>query len=97
MNLYLMRQDENNNYDTYDSVVVAAKSPKDARTIHPGDYVTHVANNQWMGTYTCGEKKEYDYTSGTWVNYDQINLITVEFLGTTKRSRGVVLGSFNAG
>ena len=35
MNLYLISQDENNDYDTYDSVIVAAESEKTARLINP--------------------------------------------------------------
>lgn len=35
MNLYLIEQDENNNYDTYDAAVVAAESEEEARSIHP--------------------------------------------------------------
>lgn len=35
MNLYLLSQTTTTGYDTTDSVVVAAKSPKDARKIHP--------------------------------------------------------------
>jgi len=36
MKLYLISQDENDNYDTYDSAVVAARTQKGARSIHPG-------------------------------------------------------------
>ena len=35
MNLYLISQTENDDYDTYDSAVVAAKSEEDARLINP--------------------------------------------------------------
>lgn len=35
MNLYLLKQDANYNYDTYDSLVVAANSVEDARMITP--------------------------------------------------------------
>lgn len=35
MNLYLLSQDINNDYDTFDSVVVAAKSEDEARNINP--------------------------------------------------------------
>lgn len=35
MNLYLLTQDENCGYDTFDSCVVAAKSEEDARQISP--------------------------------------------------------------
>ena len=36
MKLYLISQDENDNYDTYDSAVVAARDEEDARQINPG-------------------------------------------------------------
>ena len=35
LNLYLIYQYLNNDYDTYDSAVVAAESDGDARNIHP--------------------------------------------------------------
>ena len=35
MNLYLLEQDENSSYDTYDSCVVAAENEEDARSISP--------------------------------------------------------------
>jgi hypothetical protein len=35
MNLYLLSQDANNDYDTYDSVVVAAESEEEALEIRP--------------------------------------------------------------
>lgn len=39
MNLYLLTQNKVRGYDTYDSVVVAAKSAADAKTINPcGDW-----------------------------------------------------------
>jgi len=41
MNLYLISQTENNDYDTFDSVVVAAASSKQAANISPtyhGDF-----------------------------------------------------------
>lgn len=34
--LYLISQDENNEYDTYDRAVVCAPNEKEARLIHPG-------------------------------------------------------------
>jgi hypothetical protein len=35
MNLYLLTQEVNRGYDTYDSCVVAAESAEDARVIQP--------------------------------------------------------------
>lgn len=39
MNLYLLTQTQNNNWDTYDSCIVAADSVAEARLIHPGGWV----------------------------------------------------------
>lgn len=38
LNLYLIYQDVNNDYDTYYSAVVAATSDDDAKNIHPSGY-----------------------------------------------------------
>ncbi len=38
MKLWLISQSENRDYDTFDSAVVVADSPEDARRIHP-DYI----------------------------------------------------------
>jgi len=99
MNLYLISQDANDGYDTYDSAVVAAKSENDARTINPSEYVTHVTNGQWMGTFKAGARKgqEYNQDSHSWVRYSNINIIKVKYLGLTKMDRGLILSSFNAG
>ncbi len=35
MNIYLISQSENNNYDTYDSAVVIAESEDKAKIMHP--------------------------------------------------------------
>ncbi len=37
MNLYLISQTENEDYDTYDSAVVCAETAAEAKVIHPGD------------------------------------------------------------
>jgi hypothetical protein len=36
MKLWLISQDENNGYDTYDSAVVAAETLEEAQKTHPG-------------------------------------------------------------
>ena len=99
MNLYLISQDVADGRDTYDSAVVAAKSPQDAREIHPSPFVTHVTDNQWMGTYSGGNNigSEYENELSSWVRFKDIDRIDVEYLGKTKRERGVILSSFNAG
>jgi len=43
MNIYLITQDKNYDYDTYDSAVVAANSEEEARMIHPD------GRDEWNG------------------------------------------------
>jgi hypothetical protein len=38
MKLFLLAQDSNNDYDTYDSCIVAAETKEDAITISPDEY-----------------------------------------------------------
>jgi len=38
MNLYVISQSEERDWDTYDSAVVAAENEDSARRIHPGGY-----------------------------------------------------------
>ncbi len=99
MNLYLIKQDKVDGYDTYDSAVVSAKSVQDAVKIHPSHYVTHVTEGKWMGTYIGGKNisKEYENEVDSWVVFADIDCINVEYLGMTEKERGVVCASFNAG
>lgn len=82
MNLYYLTQDSNNDYDTYDSVIVAAKSEDEARVIHPaGEPLPHW--NPWE--------------QSSWVpspDLVKVYLIGTAIEGT---EQGVVLASFNAG
>jgi hypothetical protein len=74
MRLYLVSQDKNKNYDTYDSVVVAAESEEQARNIHPA---------------ACGRENTLEYSKeqfaidtmySTWVKPDQVE---VELISAT--------------
>ena len=38
MNLYMISQDVNDNYDTYDGAVVAADNPLSAQAMHPSGF-----------------------------------------------------------
>jgi len=63
MYLYLIFQDRNNNYDTYDSAVVAAESLHDAQMTHPGgsDYIDDDyswCNPEYVGVEYLGVAKE---------------------------------------
>ena len=84
MKFWLLSQNENNGYDTFDSCVVAAPTKKEARMIHP--YDTQFPGDNWGNTI-----------SQVWASSP--DRVTVEFLGYAKSrtKRGVICASFNAG
>ncbi|AUR91750.1 hypothetical protein NVP1164O_14 [Vibrio phage 1.164.O._10N.261.51.A7] len=58
MNLYLISQDENTDYDTYDSAIVAAENDKEAVMIHPdGD------GAEWGGRYSAWASNPINVTA----------------------------------
>ena len=100
MKLYLISQDVNDGYDTYDSAVVAAESEQDARETHLSSFVTHVTDGKFMGTYAKGLGGEYDRDySHDWVRFCDIESVKVKEIGLAHPSisKGVVCASFNAG
>ena len=81
MNLYEIRQHQNNDYDTYDSAVVAAETSGEARLIHPG------GKSDWDG-------KAGAFSSWAGVEAVSAVLIGEAVEGIEK---GVIVASFNAG
>ncbi len=81
MNIYLLTQDINNDYDTYDSVVVSAETEEEARLMHPRGYDI---------TEACS-------LDDSWVRLDQIDRIKVTLIGVSCMRKCVILSSFNAG
>jgi len=84
MYLYLIKQEVNCDYDTYDSAVVIAGSEEEARTIHPD-------GSRWGTTGWSGWMAD-----GSWCNPEDV---TVQLIGTALPGSpcGVVVKSFNAG
>jgi len=82
MNIYLISQDVNNDYDTYDSAVVYAPTEEDARMTHPSDY-----KHDWDGTM-------YDWSPWCDAREVQVDYLgeTSEVVDA-----GVICASFNAG
>jgi hypothetical protein len=91
MNLYLLSQTDVNDYDTYDSCVVVAKSAAAARKIAPGgdNYDDRSDNrNSW----------HKDWFSRCWTADPE--KVTVTLIGKAARGQKentVVIASFNAG
>ncbi len=84
MKLYLIKQDSNCDYDTYDSAVVIATSEEEAKSIHPGG--ARWENGQWTA----------DWGLMDWTVPDNV---TVTCIGdaTQGKAGDVVCASFNAG
>jgi hypothetical protein len=96
LNLYLISQSVNNNYDTYDSAVVAAASEEEARLIYPTNWGEN--NVLWNGSkwlWYIKDGRVLDYSPNTWTTPDNVS---VEFLAAGYEGEaGTVLASFNAG
>lgn len=88
MKLFLLSQNLNNGYDTYDSCVVCAESEDEARKIHPSEYESPT----W---YT----EEDPLFCEKWVPPSQIDKIEVKYLGEAyhKVNKGIVCASYNEG
>jgi hypothetical protein len=84
MNLYLLKQDVNTGYNTYDSVVVAAESEDIARLIPPIDIERY------------DDEDPYYYWDCDWARPEDVRVILI---GTAHSGieQGVILASFNAG
>jgi hypothetical protein len=85
MKIFLISQDTNNNYDTFDSAVVAAENEEIARAIDPA---TGELNNF---------KKDDFFKYIPWCR--SIDDVKAEYLGEAVEGtkQGVILASFNAG
>ena len=97
LKIYLLEQSEVTGDDTYDSIVVIAKSEEEARKIHPMEFVTH-KKGVWMVEGSDGVEYEYqgeligkdwvdfheyhgDYPCKDWVDYSDRDKIKVTLLG----------------
>ena len=83
MNLYLISQSMNDDYDTYDSAVVAAANEKTTRFMNPG-------NGKKM------TKREWSYSYSIWCNKPEY--VNVKLIGEAAPhiNEGVICSSFNA-
>ena len=83
MKLFLISQSQHDDYDTYDSAVVAAENEEDARNTNPGN------GNQMT-------EEDWKHNFSLWCNSPEH--VQVEYLGEAiSDKKGVVCASFNAG
>lgn len=96
MKLYRLSQNDNSGYDTYDSMVVAAKDETAARLIHPSGYTWD--DGRWIAYRIDGTKFDaHDAHDGTWANSPE--KVQVEYIGEAEETitEGTICTSFNAG
>lgn len=91
MNLYLITQDVNTNYDTFDSAVVVASCEDDARLIHPSPYYDSV-EGEWCAVL---DMKPIG-GNGCWCAAKDVK---VKLIGeaTGQKAGSVICASYNAG
>ena len=96
MKLWLISQDVNNRWDTYDSAVVAAETEDEARNIYPDKWDS--SPKRWNGSkwlWYLEDGRVLDYGSRTWASPDNVS---VQFLADGYEGpAGTVCASFNAG
>lgn len=95
MKLWLIEQNSNVDYDTYDSAVVAANTEKEAQYTHPSVYATFGDYDKNTKKWTHKEWNGYEETN-SWTSVDNV---TAQYLGEAApdTKKGVICASFNAG
>ncbi len=88
MKLWMISQDENSGWDTYDSAVVAAMDKEDAVAIGPN-------GTTWNGSFWAYENGTE--CVGVWCSNP--DAVTVRLIGEASPwvDAGVIVASFNAG
>jgi len=99
MNLYLISQTENNDYDAFDRAVVAAESAQEAALIHPAGYGDEVRppNKKCVDDMWCYCYPRHNCFNNSWVT--DVSKVDVEFIGLARDdiNPGVIVASFRAG
>ncbi len=88
MKLWLLTQDEERGYDTFDSCVVAAPTEARAKAINPRGMIYDIWKSDGQNNFDFG---------GSWASNP--SKVFAEYLGEAKEGTpmGVILSSFNAG
>lgn len=92
LQIYLLRQNSNRGWDTYDSCVVFAQSEGEACLIHPAGDMTW-NGSRWVADWEVGVA--FEYLHG-WASPDEVE-VTLLGEAIPGSKSGVVCRSFNAG
>lgn len=99
MKLYLISQEENNDYDTYSDAVVCADNEEEAKRICPSSY--YVWDEETESFIWCPidapHQRNPESKCSNWASH--INQVKVKLIGESIEGlqKGVVLDSFHAG
>jgi hypothetical protein len=92
MKLFKVWQTVNDDYDTYDSMIVCAESWEDAIMIHPDNFLHwDQSKNGW---FNDGRNRIVE--DDEWTNPENVYVV---YIGEAENGteKGVILASFNAG
>lgn len=88
--LWLISQNQNSGYDTYDSSVVVAETSDAAKWIHP--------RGRKFDPYESEEYFRWDYAFGCWASHpDKVDVKCIGTASSNLKDGQVVCSSFNAG
>lgn len=97
MNLYLISQSENDDYDTFDSFIVASESPEKAKLYHPYGYIWNSTTREESpceNYWSFGEVREY----GNWASSpDKVEVYYLGVASDSYKEGDIIITSFNAG
>jgi hypothetical protein len=94
--LWLISQDANNFYDTYDSAVVVAATEADARLIHPdSDHSWDAEKGEWYKEYPDASRRYELYSS--WAPPGKVQVANVGIPAAGMIEGSVICASFNSG
>lgn len=97
MKIFLLSQDMNSGYDTFDSAVVASENENEAKRIDPSGFREWSDEKDcWMFMYSDGGRRPEE-SHNSWV--DHIDKISVTEIGIASPNikKGIICASFNAG
>lgn len=97
--LWKLSQDENNDYETYDSAVVVASDPVSASMVHPARYSdTGEAIYRFDKVDDCWRRIDSHYDEdGGWVRPNDVKVVCVGEAASFLKDGDVVCASYNAG
>lgn len=97
MKIFLISQDVNDGYDTYDSAVVCAQNEESAKRVDPSGYYKIDEQGNFWFKYADGRMvNEGTDAPHNWCKMEDVQ---VQYIGEAKEGsyEGVICSSFNAG